>query len=91
MEIGGNVSSLFIIYHAGCTGTLKSGYVNYDRYLRVAVDGGKANLVSSGTSVGKYPLVLRPLTRLPGERDRAYDARRSVSKVSIHTCMLCTM
>lgn len=49
------------------TGTLKTGYINYERYLQVAVEAGKATLLASGVSEDRYPLVLRPLTRLPGE------------------------
>ena len=49
-------------------GTLKRGFTNYERYLKKAIDAKRAKFVASGTTSCKYPLVLRPTTRLPATR-----------------------
>ena len=47
-------------------GTLKKGYTNYERYMKLAVASRKAKFLGNATSRHPFPLVLRPMTRLPG-------------------------
>jgi len=49
-------------------GTLLRGYTNYQRYLKHAVEGGKAALLGTARTVQSYPLILRPLTYPPATR-----------------------
>ena len=63
MASGGVLWTKVFVY-----GTLKRGYTNYHRYLKKAVDAKRAKFIGSGTTKSKYPLVLRPHTRLPATR-----------------------
>ena len=54
--------------HLFVYGTLKTGYTNYNRYLRYAKQLGRAILVGPAITKGKYALVLRPPNRLPNTR-----------------------
>lgn len=49
-------------------GTLKKPFTNYERYLKVAVNSGKAVFVGHARTLECYPLVLRPWSRKPATR-----------------------
>mmetsp|Transcript_12452 Transcript_12452/g.18830 ORF Transcript_12452/g.18830 Transcript_12452/m.18830 type:complete len:189 (-) Transcript_12452:121-687(-) len=49
-------------------GTLKTSYTNYIRYMKPALDRGHAKYIGAAVTVNVYPLVLRPITRLPDTR-----------------------
>jgi len=41
-------------------GTLKRGFANYNRYLRMAEHNGKARYLSTASTMNPYPMVVRP-------------------------------
>lgn len=49
-------------------GTLKSPFINYVRYLGLAVQNGKAQCLGDAITMNVYPLVLRPPNRQPATR-----------------------
>eukprot|EP00943_MAST-04B_sp_MAST-4B-sp1_P006809 g6809.t1 len=57
-----------VFKHLFVYGTLKTGYTNYNRYLRYAKQLGRATLVGPAITKGKYAMVLRPPNRLPNTR-----------------------